>query len=285
MRKVLGLVGATLLFAGPAFAADLAVKAPRALPLMPVYNWSGWYVGLNAGGGWGDDGISNTVTSNTCLVNAGATGCAAAVSVLNASVPGQFGTKPSGFIGGAQLGYNFQAGTFVWGVETDFQGADIKDAASAVSGPTKLPGFADVLSLAGTASQKLDWFGTLRGRLGFLATPQLLLYGTGGLAYGHVETDVAFVGHIQETNPFDGATGLSQSDTRVGWTIGGGLEWMFAPNWSVKGEYLYYDLGHVTLNQTLNLVSTAPNNFVSANIASDVHYKGNIARVGLNYKF
>ena len=123
---------------------------------MPVYNWTGWYAGLNAGGGWSNDGIDNTVVSNACLVGAGAPGCAAAVSTLNGAIPGRFDTKSSGFIGGAQLGYNFQTGPVVGGIETDFQGADIKGSASTASGPTQVPGFADTLSLATAGSQKLD---------------------------------------------------------------------------------------------------------------------------------
>jgi outer membrane immunogenic protein len=113
----------------------------------------------------------------------------------------------------------------------------------------------------------------------------LLVYATGGLAYGRVQTDASFSAQtfnngLQLTT---GSTAISQSDTRAGWTVGGGLEWMFAPQWSVKAEYLYYDLGTVALNQTLNLVG--PNRNIFDNIQSVAHYKGNIARAGLNYKF
>ncbi len=295
MRKELGLVAAVLTFAGPAVAADLPLKAPAIAPA-PIFSWTGWYLGANVGGGWSDEGgVDNTVNSNACSLGfpgyfgkkLGEKACAAKVPALNSAIPGHLGGDPSGVIGGVQLGYNFQAGAFVWGVETDFQGADIKGDGSVSNGPTPIPHlfFPDTLSLTGTESQKLDWFGTLRGRLGFLMAPQLLVYGTGGLAYGHVETDAAFTGHIQGLFPFDGATSISQTDTRVGWTVGGGLEWMIAPHWSIKGEYLYYDLGHATLDQTLTLNSTIPGHFVSANISSDAQYKGSIARLGINYHF
>ena len=92
-------------------------------------------------------------------------------------------------------------------------------------------------------SDKLDWFGTVRGRLGFLATPTFLLYGTGGLAYGRVAS--ATVNSFTATP--DIYTG-STSTTRAGWTAGAGGEWMFAPNWSAKAEYLYVDLGTVGYN-------------------------------------
>jgi outer membrane immunogenic protein len=142
----------------------------------------------------------------------------------------------------------------------------------------------------GTGSEEIDWFGTVRGRLGWTPTSPLLVYATGGLAYAHVQTGASF--SIQTIVPVAGQTGagstaLSQSGTRAGWTVGGGLEWMFAPQWSVKGEYLYYDLGTVTLNQTLGLVGVGAGagQFLGFNSQSAVHYTGNIARAGLNYKF
>jgi outer membrane immunogenic protein len=137
----------------------------------------------------------------------------------------------------------------------------------------------------GTANQKIDWFGTLRGRVGWLPVNALLVYATGGLAYGHVRTNIAFSEHIEQgANPIDGSTAISQSSTRLGWTAGAGLEWMFAPRWSVKGEYLYYDLGSVTLNQTM-VVSAVAIPRIGLAIQSEAHYKGNIARLGVNYRF
>jgi len=111
---------------------------------------------------------------------------------------------------------------------------------------------------------------------------------TGGLAYGHIQTgaslsEQAFVGGVLNSS---GSTAILQSDTRAGWTAGGGLEWMFAPQWSVKGEYLYYDLGTVSLDQTLVVLSAiTPSSFLKDNVQSAAHYRGNIARVGLNYRF
>jgi outer membrane immunogenic protein len=127
----------------------------------------------------------------------------------------------------------------------------------------------------------------LRGRLGWTPTPPLLVYATGGLAYGHVQTDASFSGQtfFSGTQLITGSTAISQSDTRAGWTVGGGLEWMFAPQWSVKAEYLYYDLGTVTLNQTFTLLGIGNPRNINDNIQSVAHYRGNIARAGLNYKF
>ena len=285
MRRVsITIVAAvsTIAFAQFASAADLPRKAPVAVPPPPpVYSWTGFYAGLNAGGSWGNTTIDNSASVNFCSGIVPAF-CPASAATL----PGQFDPHLTGFIGGGQIGYNYQfASNWVAGLEADFQGADIKGDASGTN-TTVVPGFpTNPLTIAGTGSQKIDWFGTLRGRVGWLPVNSLLVYATGGLAYGHVQTDVSFSEHIEQgANPFDGSTAISQSDTRVGWTVGGGLEWMFAPRWSVKGEYLYYDLGTVTFNQTLGVAAVGIPRIGMA-IQSDAHYKGNIVRAGVNYKF
>jgi outer membrane immunogenic protein len=149
MRKVLGLVGATLLFAGPALAADLSRPPPYKAPaLMPVFSWTGWYIGGNIGYGWGentDPGISSN------RINFG---------------PGTFpNLSPKGVIGGGQIGYNWQVNpNWVVGLEADFQGADIKD-----SGTKATTLFVNGVGNPATnsLSEKLDFLGTVRGRLGW----------------------------------------------------------------------------------------------------------------------
>jgi outer membrane immunogenic protein len=264
--------------------ASVASAAP------PNSNWTGWYIGLNAGGGWGNnDSIKNTVTSSYC--NPIFAGCViapvnGASTALAAAVPTDLGIHPHGFIGGGQIGYNWQfAPQWVAGIEADFQGADIKGSGNATN-TAKALCCGDSTIVTGTGTQKLDWFGTLRGRLGWLPTQPLLLFVTGGLAYGHIETDTSFSATGINPGGFGGTVTASDSSTRVGWTVGGGLEWMFAPHWSVKGEYLYYDLGHVTLNQTLTEIAfAAALPLASVGVSSEAHYNGSIARVGVNYKF
>ena len=280
-------------FAQLASAADLPRKAPAYAPPppAPVYSWTGWYVGLNAGGGWGNnDPIDNSVTSAFCNTAAGFVGCVAPLNSFSnavaAAVPGQFNTRPQGFIGGGQIGYNFQSGPVVWGVETDFQGANIKgsDSQAVTAVPVGFPAFP--ITVAGTGSQKLDWFGTLRGRLGWLPANPLLVYVTGGLAYGHVSLNTSFA--QAPTYPtFDPIPPVfaSTSETRAGWTIGAGLEWMFAPNWTVKGEYLYYDLGHVSVAPPPLTVTVGGTVFTAIGISSEAHFNGSIARLGVNYHF
>jgi outer membrane immunogenic protein len=291
MRKILGLAGATLLFAGSASAADL-LKAP-AMPLGPVASWTGWYIGATAGYGWTNQGIDNHVTSAFC--NVALTGCRAidhpnAAEALVAAIPPHLSTNPKGFIGGGEIGYNQQVGQFVWGVEADVSGASIKgsDVQAGVAPFSVAPGVnTNAVAVGAAADQKLDFFATLRGRLGFLVMPTLLAYGTGGFAFGHVSTTTALaeiVGGPCSCGPFP-VVAASSSATLPGWTVGGGLEWMIAPQWSVKGEYLYYDLG--TLSTPLSIVQTngAGTPFFGATVGSSAVVKGNIVRAGVNFHF
>ena len=137
--------------------------------------------------------------------------------------------------------------------------------------------------VSSAANAKLDVFGTLRARLGWTPSPPWLIYATGGLAYGHVDMDVAFrsgllgcVGNCLADN----LTSAKEDKWRAGWTAGGGVEWMFAPRWSAKLEGLYYDLGHTLLDQR-----TSGTPLATVGISSEAHIRGAIARVGLNYHF
>jgi outer membrane immunogenic protein len=288
MRKVLGLVGATLLFTGPALAADL-LKAP-AMPLGgPVLSWTGWYIGATAGYGWGGDGVNNVVLSSFCTT--GIAGCPppapAASAALVAAIPPHLSPDPKGFIGGGEFGYNFQLGQFVLGVEADFSGADIKGSDAQV-GSAAVAGFpGNTVNVAAAASEKLDFLATLRARLGFLLTPSLLVYGTGGGAFGHVSTTTTFseaVGGPCSCGPFP-TVATTTSSTMPGWTAGGGLEWMFAPQWSLKGEYLYYNLGTLSTTSQITQTNGAGTNFFGAGVASNAFIKGSIARAGINFHF
>ncbi len=133
-----------------------------------------------------------------------------------------------------------------------------------------------------TASNSLDYLGTVHARVGYLVAPTLLVYGTGGLAYGGINLNTS-VGQFATTPAFaPGFGGASASSTRVGWTAGGGLEWMFLPNWSAKLEYLYYDLGSV--NASVPLGGGNPLLYSSA-LLTTASFNGQIVRVGLNYHF
>lgn len=163
------------------------------------------------------------------------------------------------------------------------------------------PNFPDSIVSTTAVSRQVDWLGTVRGRLGVLAAPTLLVYGTGGLAYGEAkasttisQTASCIFGTVGSSCPGAGGQTVSYgstgafSETRAGWTLGGGLEWMFAPHWTFKAEYLYYDLGKETLNLpplTGNATGCAASPCWSANAQSTAHFNGNVVRVGINYFF
>ncbi len=244
-----------------ASAADMAMRT-KAPPMIvdPAYNWSGFYVGANVGYGWGNaDTFFNPLPSATTFVNL---------------LPQTLGPDPKGVLGGLQAGYNWQSGKFVLGVETDIQASDIHGSTvvTPIIQNTGLP-FPGAAFLS--ASQRIDWLGTLRLRAGFTPVDRLLLYVTGGLAYGDVSynatTDFRPVGTTQYLASF--------RNTKTGWTAGAGAEWAFAQNWSAKVEYLYVDLGNASA--TVNAIPLLPPFQVAYTWKTTEH----IARVGVNYKF
>ena len=277
-RLMMGAAAAAMTVATvvSAQAADLPTrKAPPApVYVPPVFNWTGFYVGVNAGGIWSSGSRSAT------LVDPG-------FAWLSTYFPGGIGNNQSGFIGGGQVGYNYQWTSWVFGAEADFQGTTLNKTynyastpfGSIVNGtiiPTALVG--DHLYV--NAKANLDWLGTVRGRVGFVATPdnRLLIYGTGGLAYA---------GGSSSYNVYDAVGGAywsgNPSSTRTGWTIGGGVEYAWTNNITIRAEYLYVDLGSRTINTTPNLAAATalPNVYATARI----NYDASIVRAAINYKF
>jgi outer membrane immunogenic protein len=264
--------------------------------------WTGFYVGLNAGGTWAN---SNNVTTTAVALPGTLWGTATstpfgALFLGNGQEPalsasGVFGRgNNGGFIGGGQVGYNWQFyNHFVAGIEADIQG--IAGSSGGGNAFSMAPAAGLVGSLGSnwvTTAQyrsNLDYLGTVRGRLGWLFTPTLLLYGTGGLAYGGVSVNNSFVtAHNTPFIPGFASFGSSAfSDTRVGWTAGGGLEWMFWPNWSAKVEYLYYDLGSVSTTALSVAPPVGPGglNFWAFAAQTQQRFNGNIVRAGVNYHF
>jgi outer membrane immunogenic protein len=236
------LVAIVALIGTPVLAADLnkpVYKAAPPPPPVPVYSWTGFYVGGNVGYSWGRSndnlGFSQTDSGNG-FVNQATFG-----ATDNDNV--------NGVIGGGQAGFNWQVNNFVYGIETDFQGSGQK-------GTNNFDGLIINSSTLNTGNNpatvtdttKLDWFGTTRLRAG-LAWDRWLVYGTGGVAYGEVKLN----GNIQPATQagFLGANApivWDQSSTRVGWTVGGGVENAITANWSWKVEYLFMDLGTATAN-------------------------------------
>ena len=239
MKNSICAMLALTLSASAAVAADIpSTKAPPPVyvPPPPVLTWNGFYVGLNAGYTFGDsDNIR--VASTPLLPGLGIRTWALSA---NAILP----SRSDGFIGGGQIGYNWQfASNFLVGVEADIQGVATSGGSTAALTAVPFAPAATIFFTAYNARRNLDYLGTVRGRLGFLFTPTLLIYGTGGLAYGGVRNDLSLF-QFSTIGPFGvGATGYS--DARVGWTAGGGIE--LRRQWLDHGlrvgfEVLYHDL-------------------------------------------
>jgi len=231
-----------------ATAADLPGFAP-------VWNWTGFYAGLNAGGAWGTSNLDATVTGgfgppNQTLVSG--------LDTLRLS--------PNGFTGGGQLGYNYQVGNIVWGLEADFDYSGLN--ASSDRGPFTYVGGG---TFALSNSVKTDWLFTLRPRVG-LAFDRFLPYVTGGLAV----TDVKYSSSLTDFSGFGASNSNSVNSTKAGWALGGGVEYAVTPTWSVKAEYLYMDFGSVSMTDVSGY---------GARFSQSASLKANIVRGGINMKF
>jgi len=305
MRSLIGavLVSTTLVGATSAFAADLPVKAPP-MAVDTVYNWTGFYVGVNAGYGWANSEIDPAGTNTFCNPLLG--GCGPGVfpggipaDVASArAVPPAISPNARGGLVGGTIGYNKQFGSWVAGLEADLAWANITGSDTRTGAPVSLTGPAvPGTSFIGTASAstQIRDFGTVRGRLGYTPSAALLLYGTGGLAYGQVSSSAtiteASIGPCGFGScPFTPAV-ASTSSTRVGWTLGAGAEYRFMGQWSLKAEYLYYDLGRLgyafsPLASTGACGPALPCPFTSVNVtSSSSDIRGSIIRIGLNYSF
>jgi|SRR5271165_3844769 len=272
MKKLLlASVAFAALFAGPAIAADMAVRRP----VQVINNWTGFYAGLTAGAGWS--------RSEVDLVGSPVAAGPVATNAQVAAIPPVLATNPGGALIGGQIGYNYQMGAWVAGLEADLSWADLDGSSIPQYGAATVVG--NSISASASADQRLRYFGTVRGRLGFLATDSLLLFATSGLAYGQVHSSAGLTEANNSGTSITPGAG-SASTTRAGWTVGGGLEYLFADHWTVKAEYLYFNLGSVSYGLT-PLVGTAagvPFTTVGA-AASTTDFSGSIIRVGLNYKF
>ena len=260
----------TVATAVAAQAADLPTRkeAPPPVFVPPPFTWTGFYVGVNAGGVWSSGGNVST----TAFFNG--------FPVLTTSFPNtNFGSSQSGFIGGGQAGYNWQSGAFVLGVETDFDGTSLSRSRSVI-GPTFIDPIRRLNDFwTANGSVSLDWLGSTRARVGY-AWDRLMVYGTGGVAYGGAST------HL---NVFDAVDGFAfstggGSSSRTGWTVGGGVEYAFTNNIVLGAEYLYYNLGSRHFSFVPNVA--ASNEFGAAIFSqTKINFDGSVARARLSYKF
>jgi outer membrane immunogenic protein len=241
-------------YSEPSFKDDYAVA-------YRPFSWTGFYAGLNAGAVFGND--DDVTTTGQALANVN--------NVNGGARPGTVGLDRSGFTGGGQLGYNWQMGGIVAGIETDINYTDMSDSTQVTT--TALNG---VDSLRNNFNSRLDYLGTVRGRLGFVAYDRTLFYVTGGFAYGDVENSVALFGPAGQLQ-FAGR----KSGVETGYVVGGGIEHALSSNWTLKGEYLYYDLGSQTV--AANVVPGSGGGGTGYN--SKFENDGHMLRLGVNYKF
>jgi len=236
------------------------------------FNWSGFYAGVNAGSAWGH---AHANTSVTCLRddNSPLAKCpfedASQLAAVGAAGSGTMSDQA--FVGGGQVGLNWQTGSLVYGLELDLQAFNL---AGNRSGTATDPSDATNAITVGT-SFHTDWLITARGRLGWVMAPNLLLYGTGGLA----ATELGVRNVLSSDSSAQGSA--SASGRITGWTVGGGAEWALSRNWTLRGEYLHLDFGKVTANASVG----DPVAELKNNMASTVELTADIVRAGLNYKF
>jgi outer membrane immunogenic protein len=262
MAATLAAAVGALTIVASASAADMTVKAP-----VPVaYSWTGFYVGVNAGGTWSNVSQSEDIG---VVPYFGPAANGNIPSIQNSAAGQSLGS--SGFTGGLQLGHNWQFDSVVVGIEADFNGntGGAKTASSTVDYPTAIG-----MTYTIGQSVKNNWIATLRPRLGF-ATGNTLFYVTGGLAVGDVTFSRTF---SDDFNLFAPQT-ASTSTTRVGWALGTGLEYAITRNWSVKGEYLYTDLGGAS---NAGLIGTTA---FSGPMTGHATLVRQTARLGVNYHF
>lgn len=322
MKRLATVIAAIALFGTPAFAADMAVKAPpmavKAPPPGPIYNWTGFYWGLNVGGGFGRAGADvNYFAVVPPPPFPGSTFCGVTGSVLGSAlcINGANRVDMNGPIGGTQAGYNWQSGNYLLGLEADFQGTGQSGRSNFTTN------FSNGVIINGVGhgtatislTERIPWLGTVRGRVGYVAN-QWLFYATGGLAYGRIEVDssasasgAAFPlsgGGVLGTPTCNAPVAMpgtcpvwnfnGNGVTRIGWTIGAGAELALGGNWTAKFEYLFVDLGSFDttfagLSGCFGVVFNSAN-FSCVHEAAGggtIHstVTDNIVRVGVNYRF
>jgi outer membrane immunogenic protein len=263
MKRILFAGTLALATCGQALAADLppAAAPPRApaayVPAVaPTYNWGGFYIGVNGGGAFGTSNWSDPLNPAT-----GAT-------------TGDF--NMNGWLVGGTVGANFQASQLVFGIEADLDWANIKG--DVTNGFCTLANVSSGAVVGATCETKTNYLGTVRGRLGF-AADRVLLFATGGLAFANVQAGLT--GPAITTPTYD-------SNNKLGWTAGGGVEVALGDNWTAKVEYLYASLQSGACTSSANCGINGPivSGVPKGPVANDtVKFATSLVRVGVNYKF
>jgi outer membrane immunogenic protein len=257
-KLTIGIAGILAFCGTSALAADMATKAPAPVPVVAPTTWTGFYLGADVGGTW----FNQNATWNPLPSPAGF-----GVNAITGTERG------SAAIGGVHAGYNYQfSNNAVAGIEADWSGTN---ANGTVTQPwIAFPAGPAIAGDFTTLSTRLDWLASVRGRLGYLVTPNVLAYATGGVAWGE------FAYAASATSGAGYSASVSFNQTQTGFVVGGGLEWMMTQNWLLRAEYLYYGF-----DSGPNVVGTAPG--FAAFPSNFVWGKNNVnvMRAGLSYKF
>jgi outer membrane immunogenic protein len=260
---------------GSALASDIYTPPPAAGgykdgPVYdPVTSWTGFYVGINGGYGW--NAKRGEATASALDIDDGD-------SVTTFSNSSQVGLDRNGGFAGGQMGYNWQQGHLVFGIEADLQGSGI--AGKARTSAEADPGILSNVVTSVSAHSSLDWFGTVRGRLGY-AFDRTLIYGTGGFAFGGVNDRLTSSVEFGFTETSASASAKNDA-TRTGYVLGGGLEHALTPAWSLKAEYQYINLG----SSSLSAAARNPGDDDGTETGSGalkVDHTYHTVRAGLNY--
>ncbi|HET7847720.1 MAG TPA: outer membrane protein, partial [Pseudolabrys sp.] len=270
-----------------ASAADLPLKAPPITA--PAPSWTGFYVGANIGGGWGRRSVDYTPNDPATVF------LFDPVSGLGGAPPATSFTS-SGVLGGLQVGYNWQCDSnWLIGLETDFNWSGVSGSRSQAFELRPDP---DVAVENASVDERIKWFGTVRARLGYLPTDNLLAYVTAGFAYGRVEHGASYININPNTGTLSFAaggfgarcfvgetcfTGASRS-VSTGWTLGGGLEYALSRNVTIKAEYLYVNLKSNPVTETALRLGGPSTKLASFN-ANFSRTSLSVARLGLNWRF
>ncbi|MES2030664.1 MAG: outer membrane protein [Pseudomonadota bacterium] len=266
--KIACVITGVLLVSSPALSADNPAQPSYKAVAVPLPGWAGAYIGGTVGYRWAESASSISAIDTVFIPFFQSQG----------SMPRALDSRLNGVIGGIGVGYNWQFGQWVTGFEADFSYA--KSASDAVFHAPQIGANPETIT---SHTTELNWFGTARARLGYLATPDTLLFATGGLAYGQAKVTTGIV--AEPTQPCARnvlcSTGTA-SETLVGWTIGGGLETKIASNWTAKIEYLHFNLGTIGNTATTLTSNTFWRGTKMIGVDSDI--TGNIVRIGVNYQ-
>lgn len=284
MKKLILLAAAAVTLATPAFGADLPSRRDAPIDLVsPAFTWSGYYAGVNAGVDWSSRNIETIVSASQSSILTSATDL----------TPAPYGNSRTGFIGGIQMGYNYQINQFVIGAEVDLMGMVVsKRSVLPVSNiEADVPiigGFIIPLTVGLNGSTKVsqDWLGTLRLRAGY-GIDRILIYGTGGLAFGNADlsAQASATASVVGLPIFSGNWNGNKNSTSVGFAVGAGVEYAITNNWTMRVEYLYYNLGAASVvTNGISALILSPAGPSPIAVSQKTTIDGNIVRFAINYK-